>query len=212
MTQESFLNNQSETHGKTFTSQKSTTNPAGIHVKTKSQARQIRQWQQSRWQAKHSARSGKNWTQIVREKNRKGEGAILEENFSGSHKCPIDLIKLYPNGFDVFLSPEATGTAVQTLSPEDSRMAFYENPAHEETIMALLARLAMLKPPRGMKELERAYVLKDYTSRLLFHKAKEIDLFEAIENIVETDPSDFFPNYQKLHRRIFDAPEDKRNE
>lgn len=75
--------------------------------------------------------------------------------------------------------------------------------------MVLLARLAMSKQPRGMNEKERAFVMKDYTDRLFYHKAKEIDLFEAIDEIIETDPSDFFPSYAKLHKKTFGTTEAK---
>lgn len=74
--------------------------------------------------------------------------------------------------------------------------------------MALLARLAMLKPFSGT-ELERAYKIKDYAKRLIHYQVREIDLFDAVEDIVDNDMNDFFPSYAKLHRRIFGTSEAK---
>lgn len=95
-----------------------------------------------------------------------------------------------------------------TANAEDQKISFFRNAAHKETIMALLARLAMLKPFAGT-EIERAYKLKDYTQRLSHYQVREIDLFDAVEEIVDNDMNDFFPSYAKLHRRIFGTSEAK---
>lgn len=102
---------------------------------------------------------------------------------------------------------ETTGSSL-TSSTEDAGISFYRNAAHESTVMALLARLAMLKPFSGT-ELERAYKIKDYAKRLIHYQVRELDLFDAVEDIVDNDMNDFFPSYAKLHRRIFGTSEAK---
>lgn len=184
------------------------TNSAGINILTKSQAIGIRRSMQSKSYGQALPPMTKpSWTQVVRVPQSDGKGMILEENFEGSRKSPIELMKLYPEGYQVWLRKEKTGTAV-TVSTEDPAIAFYRNAAHKETIMALLARLAMLKPFAG-SEVERAYKLRDYALRLVHYKVKEIDLFDAVEEIVDNDMNDFFPSYAKLHRRIFGTSEAK---
>lgn len=95
-----------------------------------------------------------------------------------------------------------------TTVHESPQIAFFRNAAHHDTVMALLARLAILKPFGGT-EIERAYKMKDYAQRLVYYKVREIDLFDAVEDIVDRDMNDFFPSYAKLHAKIFGVSETK---
>lgn len=95
-----------------------------------------------------------------------------------------------------------------TTTSESPSISFFRNAAHHDTIMALLARLAILKPFGGT-EIERAYKMKDYAQRLAHYQVKEIDLFDAVEDIVDNDMNDFFPSYAKLHKKIFGTTEAK---
>ncbi len=136
------------------------------------------------------------------------QGDKLDEFPQGSHISPIEMHKRWPNlSPRSFMRRETTGSELVSAA-EDPQLAFYRNAAHKDTIMALLARLAMLKPFAGT-EIERAYKIKDYTLRLAHYQVKEIDLFEAVEEIVDNDMNDFFPSYAKLHRRIFGTSEAK---
>ena len=79
---------------------------------------------------------------------------------------------------------------------------FYSAPAHHETIAAHLIRLSTHRHVKG-DEMQKGFLISDYTKRLFMDKVTELDLFEACEHFIESDTSEFFPSYSKLKKRIW---------
>lgn len=70
-------------------------------------------------------------------------------------------------------------------------------------------RLTAMKPIKGTNkdssddgDAQTAFLLNDYSDRLLEEKITEVDLFLALEHFVEDDDNDFFPSYAKIKKRI----------
>ena len=102
-------------------------------------------------------------------------------------------------------------TSTQLISEnqtEDDRVVdSFSKPAWKETIMAHLVRATALIPIKGTNkdsdpdgDMQSAYILKDYTTRLIDREVTELQLFLALEDLIEKE--EFFPSYAKLNKAI----------
>lgn len=66
--------------------------------------------------------------------------------------------------------------------------------------MAHLTRMSAILTIKGSAEdgLQSAFIMNDYTTRLLDAKVLEVDLFLACEHFIETSEEGFFPTIAKL--------------
>lgn len=154
------------------------------------------------------------WTQVIAKVEGCKMGEILAEYQQGSHLSPLEVSKLYPQGH-VWMRRETTSRALTSESAEDTRLiAAFSAPAGKETILAHLVRASAILPIKGTNkdskdegDTQTAYLLSDFTSRLIHNKVTELQLYLGLEDIIEKE--EFFPSYAKLHKAIFGKAEAK---
>ncbi len=71
--------------------------------------------------------------------------------------------------------------------------------------MAHLTRLSAILHLKGSAAedgIQAAFLLSDYTSRLVDEKALEVDVFLACEHFIETTDDGFFPTPARLLKQV----------
>ncbi|TXH43377.1 MAG: hypothetical protein E6Q97_34185, partial [Desulfurellales bacterium] len=109
---------------------------------------------------------------------------------------------------------ERESRALTEADPQDKRLIeAFSQPASKECILAHLMRATAHMPIKGTNkdsddegDMHTAFLLHDYTTRLVHHGVLEVDLFIGLEHFIEQGDNDFFPSYAKLHE-VFKADE-----
>lgn len=204
-------------HGSTTTGGASTTasdrNPAGIKIHSLKQAIWIRSLLRPESQAQTSKPAV---TQIVINLgtySNPESPKVMEENPEGSHKSKSQIWQDYPGQrIEIWMRRDTTGAATpkSTLTENERSLAQYHlRAAHEDTILAHLTRLSAHKPIKGTNaatpeegSAQTAFLLDDFTSRLLDLDVTELQLYFAIDKFINDSSSEFFPTYAKLKKAL----------
>ena len=167
--------------------------------------------------SRSSMTSSSSWTQVIRERSADGTGKILAEYREKSrHLSPTEVWKQHGGDAQVSMRKETTSTALtsESSSEDASFVRSFSSPASKETILAHLVRASALIPIKGTNkyssedgDVQTSYLLTDFSLRLMHNKATELDIFLALEALIETE--EFFPSYAKLHRAVFGKAEAK---
>lgn len=170
-------------------------------------------WIKSKLQApKPSSTFTVNWTQIV---TCRGTGKILSERSKEHQLSPIEIDKQFPNSQISYRRETSSRALSSELAPEDRRLIeAFSAPATADCIMAHLLRVSVHLPIKGTNkessedgDMQSTFLLSDFTTRLIYHKVTELQLFLALEDLITTE--EFFPSYSKLHKKIFGKAETK---
>ena len=179
-----------------------------VHVLTKKQA----QWIKSKMrQTERPQLSKRVWMQIITNPGTKsttiGPEDILAMFPEGSYKNQMEIAKLYPGHGPIMYGKRDDGTATlpTTKTQDQLTVEAFSKPASGDCILAHLTRMSAILHLKGSTEedgLKSAFLLTDYTSRLLDMKVLEVDLFLACEHFIETNEDGFFPTIAKLLKYV----------
>ena len=124
-------------------------------------------------------------------------------------KSPLEIWKLHGNNAVVWWQrlEAGTETAASPAKTQDELAAqAFRVPASSECILAHLLRMSghlHVKGAGGTSDgTQSAFLITDYTDRLLEAKVLEVDLFLACEHLIEATEDGFFPTFAKLKRQI----------
>lgn len=159
---------------------------------------------------KPSKASTGEWRQIVMHP---GTKEILSDLPAAKKLSPMEIINRWPGVSPITsmkMITESMELATQGEQNADEKFRItFGSPASKETILAHLLRVSAIKPIKGTNktssaegDTQTAFLLDDYTTRLLNAKVTEVDLFIALDHFIENDDNEFFPSYAKLKKRL----------
>lgn len=217
MNQQPSSNSQSETHGRTFTHQSSTTKI--VNIKTRKQAIWIKS--------------------IGRQTARSPSSKLVEKQIVACHgtmnnpPLPEEILAIYPKDQSLnmielnrkhgTMNPETgrmmdpvvfwrrekeDGHTTQVSSQDEKTAEAFRKPASADCIMAHLLRMSTFLTLKGTSkdapegDPQTLFILSDYTDRLLDRKTRETDLFLACDHFIETEADGFFPTVARLLKQV----------
>ena len=121
----------------------------------------------------------------------------------------MEIEKIHGKGCVVFWgrSSDAEPEHVSTAKTQDElTAAAFSKPASGDCIMAHLMRMSAILRINGAGKgdhgVQSAFLLSDYTGRLMEAEVREVDLFLACEHFIETNDDGFFPTISKLLKYV----------
>jgi hypothetical protein len=179
-----------------------------VNVITKKQAQWIKSLKRER---PLSQTSKPKWTQIVTRPGTVTTSPQPSEVWAtypkGSYLSPTEIAKKHPeHGIILYGRHAGDAQHVSTAKTQNQLTAeAFAKPASSDCIMAHLIRataILHLKGAAAEDGVQSAFLLSDYTTRLMEIKTTEVDLFLALEHFIETNEDGFFPTIAKLLKYV----------
>lgn len=133
---------------------------------------------------------------------------IIATYYGKDIPSPFEIEKKHGYGCVLFRSSVPVSEH-KPQSPTQDELAAeaFNRPATEQCILAHLLRASALglrlngceKDSDGTQAF---FILTDYAKRLVAEKAREIDIFLALEHFIEHDEKGFFPTFAALLKRV----------